>query len=94
VSSLTRTFAAELAPKNIRVVDYIPGVFNTPMNARSIETNRENLLRPIPLRRFGEARDMAPAVVFLASDKAAYITGTSMLVSGGKFCTQNPQQAW
>jgi NAD(P)-dependent dehydrogenase (short-subunit alcohol dehydrogenase family) len=94
VSSLTRTFAAELAPRNIRVVEYIPGVFDTPMNERAIETSRENLLRPIPLRRFGEARDLAPAVVFLASDKAAYITGTSMVVSGGKFCVQNPQQAW
>jgi NAD(P)-dependent dehydrogenase (short-subunit alcohol dehydrogenase family) len=94
VSSLTRTFAAELAPGNIRVVDYIPGVFDTPMNERAIETSRENLLRPIPLRRFGEARDLASAVVFLASDRAAYITGTSMMVSGGKFCVQNPQQAW
>ena len=94
VCTLTRVFAAELAPKNIRVVDYTPGVFDTPMNTDRIAKASAQLLDPIALRRFGKAGDLAPAIVFLASDKAAYITGTTMPVTGGKFCVQNPASPW
>jgi 3-oxoacyl-[acyl-carrier protein] reductase len=46
------------------------------------------------LGRLGEPEDIADTLVFLASDSAAYITGTSVEISGGKFCVQNPQYAW
>lgn len=94
VSALTRVFAAELAPRNIRVVDYTPGVFDTPMNQARIEKNRAQLLDPIPLRRFGLSEELAAAVVFLASKQASYMTGTTLAVTGGKFCVQNPASAW
>ena len=94
VSALTKVFAAELAPKNIRVVEYVPAVFDTAMNANRIANAREALLAPIALRRFGAPEDLAPAIVFLASDKAAYITGTGLPVTGGKFCVQNAESCW
>lgn len=94
VASLTRVYAAELAPKNIRVVCYIPGMFDTAMTAGGIARNADKLMEPLPLRRFGLPEDIAPAVVFLASEKARYITGTAMEVTGGKFCVQNAEAVW
>jgi 3-oxoacyl-[acyl-carrier protein] reductase len=46
------------------------------------------------LDRVGEPEDIADMLVFLASDSAAYITGNSIEISGGRFCVQNPQYAW
>ena len=89
LNNMTRVFAAELAPKNIRVVSYLPGMIDTPLNSGVIAANGEKLLEPIPLKRFGLSEEVAPAVVFLASSKAAYITGTTLEVTGGKFCVQN-----
>ena len=94
VNALTRTFAAELAPHNIRVVAYIPGIFDTPMNTTGLATRRAELTSQIALNRVGHNEDIAPAVVFLASPKAGYITGSSMEITGGKFCVQNPYSVW
>lgn len=94
VNALTQAFAAELAPRNIRVVSYIPGVFDTPMNVNWIANCGDQLIQPIALHRYGLPEEIAPAVVFLASNKAGYITGTAMQVTGGKFCVQNPAACW
>ena len=94
VSALTKIFAAELAPKNIRVVEYIPAVFDTDMNAKRIANAPQEVLAPIALRRIGSPEELASAIVFLASNKAAYITGTGLPVTGGKFCVQNPASPW
>lgn len=94
VSSLTRTFASELAPYGIRVLGYIPGFIDTPLNKETKARSLEKAVEPISLRRLGEASDVADALVFLASDLAAYMTGTCVEISGGKFATQNPSAAW
>lgn len=94
VSSLTKTLASELAPYNIRVVAYIPGVIHTDINHAAIEKNREQMLSVIPLQKFGTPEDIANGILFLASDFASYITGTCLEVTGGKFATQNPSAAW
>jgi len=94
VYSLTKSLAAELAPFNIRVIGYIPGVIETQMTAPTIESKGDAIKSPIALRRIGEPEDVANAVLFAASDRASYITGTFIEVSGGKFCVQNPQDAW
>ena len=94
VSVLTKIFAAELAPKNIRVVEYVPAVFDTDMNAKRLADAPQEVLAPIALRRAGRPEELAPAIVFLASDKATYITGTGLSVTGGKFCVQNPALPW
>ncbi len=94
LSALTQVLAAELAPDNIRVVSFAPGLTETPMASDRIEAEREHLARQIPAKRIALPDDIAPAVVFLASDCANYITGTDLVVAGGKFCVQNPMYAW
>lgn len=90
VSSLTRTFAAELAKDKIRVLAYVPGMTATEISAKNIEKNGPALMRDIPMQRFGTPQDNSRLLVFLASDAAGYINGTQIEVAGGKFCVQNP----
>ena len=94
VYSITKSLAAELAPFNIRVIGYIPGVIETEMTASTIKSKRELLESQIAMKRVGDSEDVANAVLFMASDKASYITGTFIEISGGKLCVQNPKDAW
>jgi 3-oxoacyl-[acyl-carrier protein] reductase len=94
ILSLTRTLAAELAPSNIRVNAYVPGVIRTEMNSERIEQCESSLKGQIALNEVADADDVVPAIVFLASKAAKYITGTAIEVSGGKLCVQNPDYAW
>ena len=94
VSSLTRTFAAELAKDNIRVVAYVPGMTATEISANNIRLNGEKLMQDIPMRRFGTPEDNAKLLAFLASDCASYINGTQIEVAGAKLCVQNPQYSY
>jgi NAD(P)-dependent dehydrogenase (short-subunit alcohol dehydrogenase family) len=87
VRLLTMSMADELGPAGIRVVSLHPGIIDTQMNVVDdpvIGTESgERYLDLIPLRRWGRAAEVADAVVFLASDRAAYITGTSLVLDGG-----------
>jgi NAD(P)-dependent dehydrogenase (short-subunit alcohol dehydrogenase family) len=79
---MTRLFASELAP-GVRVNAIAPGLVKTDM-ARSLwEPAEEQIARHTPLRRLGEPQDIANAALFLASDLASWITGTTMIVDGG-----------
>ena len=84
----SRTFAAEMAPYNIRVLSYIPGVISTPMAIDWL--NETDQIRNIPSYRYGQPEDLANALVFVSSDRASYINGVHIDVTGGKFCVQNP----
>lgn len=88
VEQFTRISAAELASKKIRVNCIIPGVIQTPMAKASQDKDKKELLRSIPMKRFGTPEEVANAVLFLASDLAQYITGTSLEVTGGKYTAQ------
>ncbi len=94
ICSLTRTFAAELACFNIRVLTYIPGVIVTPMAMTDDWMTKTNQINNIPLPRLGEPEDIANCLVFLASDAASYINGVNIEITGGKFCVQNPRYSW
>lgn len=94
VCSLTRTFAAELACYNIRVLTYIPGVIETPMANVDDWMTQTNQLNNIPLPRLGKPEDIANCLVFLASDAASYMNGVNIEITGGKFCVQNPRYSW
>lgn len=83
ILGITRSLAMELAPWHIRVNAVAPGVVNTEMVAKLNDTERESCARSIPLGRLGEASDIAKAMIFLASDGAAYITGATLNVDGG-----------
>lgn len=82
---LTRNLATELAPLNIRINNVAPGAIATPIN-KSLLDNKEQLesvLKNIPMRKLGRPEDVASVVSFLASDDAAYVTGSTYFVDGG-----------
>jgi glucose 1-dehydrogenase len=82
---LMRDLAVELAPLGITINNIAPGAIRTPINAElmSEPTLMKALLKNIPLQRLGCPEDVAGAVAFLASDDAAYMTGSSLVVDGG-----------
>ncbi len=79
----TKSVAREVASRGITVNAVAPGFIETDMTAAMTEKAREAVLLAIPLGRVGEARDVAAAVAFLASDDAGYITGQVLAVDGG-----------
>jgi glucose 1-dehydrogenase len=82
---LMKTIAQELAPKKIRVNGIGPGAIETPIN-ESVWSTPEgvaSMCKLIPYGRIGETTDVAPVAVWLASDQADYITGTTVFVDGG-----------
>jgi 3-oxoacyl-[acyl-carrier protein] reductase len=95
VAQFSRTLAGELGPWNITVNAYAPGMIPTAMNgfADMDPAAQNRLLDTLTLRRWGRAEEVADLLCFLASDAAAYITGTLVDVSGGKLATQLPQVA-
>jgi 3-oxoacyl-[acyl-carrier protein] reductase len=80
---LTKSAARELASRNITVNAVAPGFIETAMTQNLPEKVREAMLAQIPLNRFGAPEEVAHAVAFLVSDRAAYITGQVMHVNGG-----------
>jgi NAD(P)-dependent dehydrogenase (short-subunit alcohol dehydrogenase family) len=100
--ALGRALANELAPRNIRVNTLSPGgIIDTPGALKSVsmamgvpsaspeqvEAFSQNMLPGIPMKRFGKAAEVAKSVLFLASDDSSYITGTDLVVDGGKSIT-------
>jgi 3-oxoacyl-[acyl-carrier protein] reductase len=81
--SFTRACAVELAGKGIQVNAVLPGMIITEMSKRVRKRAGDKILDRIPISRFGKPIDIANLVVFLASDKADYITGQSIPVDGG-----------
>lgn len=85
VESMSRALAREVGSRNITVNCIAPGFIDTDMTKSLNEEVTANLLRQIPLARFGQPDDIAAAAAFLASPQAAYITGTVLHVNGGMF---------
>jgi NAD(P)-dependent dehydrogenase (short-subunit alcohol dehydrogenase family) len=89
INALTQQAAIDLAPHKIRVNAVAPGTIMTPLNEKIFQAhpNPDALIRSWneahPIGRFGEAREVAEAVLFLASDRASFITGTILRVDGG-----------
>lgn len=84
---LTRAIAIEIASRNITVNAVAPGFIETPMTDVLSDIVKEELRTRIPLGRMGSPKDVAAAVVFLASDEAGYITGHVLDVNGGMYLT-------
>ncbi len=83
VIGMTKSFAKELAARNITVNAVAPGFIETHMTASLKEEVREATLKQIPLGRYGKPEEVANVIAFLASDEAAYITGQVMVIDGG-----------
>jgi NAD(P)-dependent dehydrogenase (short-subunit alcohol dehydrogenase family) len=88
--ALTRGMALELAPFNVRVNAVCPGVIDTPMNERNLmraadpDAMRRSWFEVTPLGRLGRPEDVAYAVLFLACDESDFITGTPLIIDGGR----------
>ncbi|NLF71352.1 MAG: SDR family oxidoreductase, partial [Candidatus Anammoximicrobium sp.] len=83
VTGLTKVLSRELAKRRITVNAVAPGVILTEMGQTIPETARAEMLKLIPLGRFGEPDEVAGVILFLASDLASYVTGQILHVNGG-----------
>ena len=83
-SGLTKVAALELAALGIRVNAVAPGGIATPMTMREDDPGTRERLSKVPLGRIGEPEDIAETVLFLVSDRSAYITGAEIIVDGGQ----------
>jgi NAD(P)-dependent dehydrogenase (short-subunit alcohol dehydrogenase family) len=85
VLALSRELAVIHARENIRVNALCPGPLRTEllMSVLDTEAKRQRRLVHVPMGRFGEAREIAQAALFLASDESSFVTGTDFLVDGG-----------
>jgi NAD(P)-dependent dehydrogenase (short-subunit alcohol dehydrogenase family) len=89
VRSLARSLSAELVDQDIRVNAVSPGPIETPiysklgMSSDALKTMASQLVQQIPMKRFGTAKEVAKAVLFLASDDSSYMLGEEIVVDGG-----------
>jgi 3alpha(or 20beta)-hydroxysteroid dehydrogenase len=84
VVGLTRSAAMELGPSGIRVNAICPGHIDTPMNAATPKASIPWLTRGLPLRRVGQAEEIAHLALFLLSDESSYCTGAEFVADGGR----------
>jgi glucose 1-dehydrogenase len=85
VMLMMKSIAQEYAAERIRVNSVAPGAIRTPINREAWETPEayESLMKLVPYKRIGEPEDLARAAVWLVSDEADYVTGTTLFVDGG-----------
>lgn len=85
VMLMMKTIAQELAPRRIRVNSIAPGAVRTPINTAAWSTEKayDQLMTLVPYKRIGEPEDIARVAVWLASDAADYVVGTTLFVDGG-----------
>ena len=85
IIGFTKTIARELASRSVTANVIAPGLIETDMTAKLSEQQREKFLQLIPLGRFGTCQEVADMVVFLAGEKAGYITGQVFGINGGLY---------
>jgi 3-oxoacyl-[acyl-carrier protein] reductase len=83
IVAMTKTWARELGPKGVRVNAVAPGFIQTPMLATIPDKVMEQMAERVPLRRLGQAEEIASVYAFLASSEASYISGAVIEVDGG-----------
>ncbi|MDA1475572.1 3-oxoacyl-[acyl-carrier-protein] reductase [Bacillus changyiensis] len=83
VIGLTKTLAKELASRHITVNAIAPGFISTEMTDKLTKELQDEMLKQIPLARFGEPSDISNVVVFLASEQSRYMTGQTLNIDGG-----------
>ena len=91
IIAFTRALAEELAPDNIRANSVCPGWIDTPFNEPAIEfmggrAQQEDMVQQtVPLKRQGTPEEIAPGILYLASDASSYVTGQELVIDGGFF---------
>jgi NAD(P)-dependent dehydrogenase (short-subunit alcohol dehydrogenase family) len=95
IIAFTKETAAELAPHNIRVVAIAPGMVEVGMMKERLQSDeREKIISRIAMRRCAQPSEVADLVVFLASDAAAYLSGSVYEITGGQNCIQDVMSPW
>ncbi len=91
IDAMTRHLAVEWGPSNIRVNAIAPGPIGDTEGMRRLlpPDMKDDLLRRIPLRRFGRSEEIGDAAVFLSSPAASWVTGAILVVDGGSWMTTN-----
>jgi 3-oxoacyl-[acyl-carrier protein] reductase len=87
ITAFTKSIAQELAQFGILANTVAPGFIATDMTTVLPDEVKQHILNSVPLKRLGNPEEIANAVAFLASDKASYITGTTLHVNGGMYCS-------
>jgi len=82
---VTKSLAREYASRNITVNAVTPGYVETDMTIALTDEQKQLMLASVPLARAGSAAEIASAIVYLASDEAAYVTGHALRVNGGMY---------
>ena len=85
IIGFTKTIAREMASRNVTANVIAPGLIDTEMTAKLSDQQREKFVQLIPLGRFGTCQEVADMVVFLAGEKAGYITGQVFSINGGLY---------
>ncbi|PIZ31462.1 MAG: beta-ketoacyl-ACP reductase [Alphaproteobacteria bacterium CG_4_10_14_0_8_um_filter_53_9] len=85
LTGFTKALAKEAARKGVTVNAIAPGFITTDMTDKIPEAIKESFIKQIPAQRFGDAKDIAAAITFLASEEASYITGTTLHINGGLY---------
>ena len=83
--AMNKSFAKEGAARNVRFNCITPGFISTDMTNALSDEIKKTYIDNIPLKRFGEAKEVAEAVAFLLSDHASYITGDVLKINGGLY---------
>ena len=83
MTGFTKALAAEIASRGITANVIAPGFISTPMTDALTDDQKANLLGNVPAGRLGEAREIAAAVAYLASEEAGYMTGATLHINGG-----------
>lgn len=85
IDTFTKGLSDEVAADNIRVMSVRPGLIETELHAKGGEPGRADKLAPlVPMKRKGSAEEVATAVLWLCSDGASYVTGSTLDVTGGR----------
>jgi NAD(P)-dependent dehydrogenase (short-subunit alcohol dehydrogenase family) len=84
LDGMTKSFAVEFGEFGIRVNNILPGLFDTELADAFTPEQKRNVIAATPLRRLGDPLEIGYAVLFLASDASSFVTGTSLVVDGGR----------
>jgi 3-oxoacyl-[acyl-carrier protein] reductase len=87
IGGFTKSLAKELASRNITVNSIAPGFISSDMTDALTEVQKSEILKQIPIQKFGDSKNIADLAVFLASEKGQYITGQTISVDGGLYMT-------